>query len=278
MKKLLFTTFILLLTIGSFAQEFKGMAFYSSQTQMKDLDISGDGITPDVKEKMMESMKKAFEKTYILTFTKYESIYQEEEKLAAPKPSSTGVNIEMAFSGGNFSKFYKDFKKKEYITDLDIFGKEFLVTDKLENFEWILTNEQKKIGNYTCNKAQITIPVTAEDMLQYEEFKKKQESAKTSFFIMSEPKERVIEAWYTMEIPVSNGPGKYWGLPGLILELHEGETTFLCSKIVLNPEEKVEIKAPKNGKKVSQKEFDAIQEKKIKSMTNGDGVIEIKMN
>jgi GLPGLI family protein len=95
---------------------------------------------------------------------------------------------------------------------------------------------------------------------------------------MSEPKERVIEAWYTMEIPVSNGPGKYWGLPGLILELHEGETTFLCSKIVLNPEEKVEIKAPKNGKKVSQKEFDAIQEKKIKSMTNGDGVIEIKMN
>ena len=87
----------------------------------------------------------------------------------------------------------------------------------------------------------------------------------------------IIEAWYAIEIPVSNGPNKYWGLPGLILELHEGETTFLCSKIVLYPKEKIEIKAPKNGKKVTQKEFDEIKEKKLNSMKNEDGVIEIKM-
>ena len=56
-----------------------------------------------------------------------------------------------------------------------------------------------------------------------------------------------------------------------------GITTFLCSKIVLNPKEKIEIKAPKNGKKVTQKEFDEIEEKKLNSMKNEDGVIEIKM-
>lgn len=276
MKSLFFTSMFVLLTTSSFAQNFQGIAYYSSQTSMKNFNVSGEGITPDVKEKMMERMKKAFEKTFILTFTSVESIYSEEEKLDAPRPSNNGMSV--SFSGGNSSKYYKNFKAKQYTTDLDIFGKEFLVIDSLPKFNWVMSSDEKKIGNYTCNKAQIIIPVKEEDLKEYEEFKKKAENGKTSFFTPSEPKERIIEAWYTIEIPVSNGPEKYWGLPGLILELHEGETIFLCSKIVLNPEEKVEIKAPKNGKKVTQKEFDDIQEKKFNSMKNEDGVIEIKMN
>ena len=31
----------------------------------------------------------------------------------------------------------------------------------------------------------------------------------------------------------------YQGLPGLILEVNDGELTIICSKIVLNPEDKV---------------------------------------
>jgi GLPGLI family protein len=275
MKTLFFSSAFLWLTLSSFAQNFQGIAYYSSQTSMKNFNITSDDMTPDVKEKMMESMKKAFEKNYVLSFNTVESIYSEEEKLAAPKPSSNGVTV--SFSGGADSKYYKNFKTKQYITDLDIFGKEFLVVDSLPKFNWVMTGDEKKIGNYTCSKALIIIPVTEEDLKEYEEYKKKAESGKTTFFTPSEPIERIIEAWYTMEIPVSNGPDKYWGLPGLILELHEGETTFLCSKIVLNPQEKIEIKAPKNGKKVTQKEFDDIQEKKLNSMKNEDGVIEIKM-
>tara|TARA_R110000850_G_scaffold216097_1_gene341639 strand:+ start:30986 stop:31717 length:732 start_codon:yes stop_codon:yes gene_type:complete len=243
---------------------------------MKDFNISGEGITPDIKEKMMEKMKKAFEKKYILTFTNSESVYAEEEKLDAPNPS--GNRISMGFSGGNNSKYYKNFKNKQFINNNDIFGKEFLITDSLEKFDWKITDEQKKIGNYTCNKAQIIIPVTEEDIKEYEEFKKKQEGNKTSFMTISEPKDEIIEAWYTMEIPVSNGPREFWGLPGLILELHDGNTTLLCSKIVINPKEKIEIKAPKNGKKVTQKEFNKIQEDKMNSMMNENGAIEIKMN
>jgi GLPGLI family protein len=90
---------------------------------------------------------------------------------------------------------------------------------------------------------------------------------------MEEPKDKIITAWYTPEIPVSFGPNNYWGLPGLILEINEPETIILCSKVVLNTKEKSAIKAPNNGIKVSQKEFDAVQKKKFDSMKNDDGVI-----
>mgnify|MGYP000672256811 CR=1 FL=1 len=77
---------------------------------------------------------------------------------------------------------------------------------------------------------------------------------------------RTTTAWYTLDIPLSHGPSEYWGLPGLILEINDGDLTILCSKIVLNPEKGVAIEKPKTGKKVTQAEFDAIQEKKTQEM------------
>ena len=52
-----------------------------------------------------------------------------------------------------------------------------------------------------------------------------------------------VEAWYTPQIPVGHGPAEYWGLPGLILEVSAGNTTMLCSKIVMNPAEKEKIRS-----------------------------------
>ena len=73
-------------------------------------------------------------------------------------------------------------------------------------------------------------------------------------------------AWYTPQIPISNGPEQFWGLPGLILEVQDGNLTIVCSEIVLNPSEKVEIEEPKKGKKVTQEEFDKIMDDHSKEM------------
>lgn len=73
---------------------------------------------------------------------------------------------------------------------------------------------------------------------------------------------------------VNQGPESYWGLPGLILEVNDGKTVILCSKIVLNPKEKTEIKAPTKGKVISQKEFDETVLKKMqefREMNQGRG-------
>jgi len=67
-------------------------------------------------------------------------------------------------------------------------------------------------------------------------------------------KEMIITAWYTPEIPVSHGPFYYWDLLGFIIEVSNGQTTILCSKIVLNPENKKEIKVSKKRQTLTKKE------------------------
>ena len=51
-------------------------------------------------------------------------------------------------------------------------------------------------------------------------------------------------------------------LPGLILEVSAGNTTMLCSKIVMNPESKSSIEAPDKGKEISKNGYqDTVLEK-----------------
>ena len=60
----------------------------------------------------------------------------------------------------------------------------------------------------------------------------------------------------------------------LILEVSDGKTTILCSKVVLNSKDKVEIKASTIGKEVSQKEYDETVTKKmqeLREMNQGQG-------
>ena len=73
-----------------------------------------------------------------------------------------------------------------------------------------------------------------------------------------------VEAWYSPQIPVGHGPSEFWGLPGLILEISAGDTIMLCSKIVLNPKEDLEIKAPDKGKEINKKEYQATLVAKMK--------------
>ena len=67
----------------------------------------------------------------------------------------------------------------------------FAVQEPLPKMKWELLNEKKIIGEYHCKKASV------------------------------EFRGRTYYAWYTMEIPISLGPWKFNGLPGLILEVDD---------------------------------------------------------
>lgn len=273
-----FTTFM-----ASAQKEFQGMAVYESKTSTSDFAKNFDGnkdITPEMKTQIMERMKKMFEKTFILNFDKSASIYKEEEKLDAPGQNG-GARMMASFMGGG-GTYFKNIKEKQYTVDKEVFGKEFLIKDSLPNLKWVLTEETKKIGDYTCFKATAVKEASKSDFRNYrrKEEKKKEETTatekkdekKTNFFEEIDlPKEITVTAWYCPEIPVSQGPDEYWGLPGLIMEVNDGKTVIMCSKLVMNVKEKTEIKAPTGGDKVTQKEFDEIMIKKMKEMSEMGG-------
>jgi GLPGLI family protein len=274
------------------AQEFQGMAVYESKTSTSDFKTRMEGnkeMAPDMQKMIEERMKKMFEKTFILNFNKSASIYKEEEKLEAPgQGGGGGMRMMSSMMGGGGTNF-KNVKKKTYSVDKEFMGKEFLIKDSLPNYAWKMESETKLIGGYTCFKATAVRPVSQSDFRNFrtkkEESKKEEpksetvktdgEPKKTNFMDNFElPKEITITAWYSPEIPISQGPENYWGLPGLILEVNDGKTIILCSKIVLNSKEKVEIKESTNGKVISQKEYDETVVKKMeefRQMNQGKG-------
>lgn len=287
MKKLVFTFSLLLAFCISNAQkDFQGMAVYESKTSTSDFKSRMAGnkdMTPDMQKMIEERMKKMFEKTFVLNFDRSSSIYKEEEKLDAPGQSGGGMRMMSSFMGGG-GTYYKNVKEKAYTVDKEFMGKEFLVKDTLTTYKWKMETESRVIGGYTCYKATTVIPASKTDFRNFRPKKEeeKKEGDKSGEVVKEEvkekktnfmddidlPKEITITAWYTPEIPVNQGPEAYWGLPGLILEVNDGKTTILCSKVVMNIKEKAEIKQPNNGKVVSQKEYDEIVIKKMEEMSD----------
>ncbi|QXP78924.1 MULTISPECIES: GLPGLI family protein [Winogradskyella] len=90
-------------------------------------------------------------------------------------------------------KFHLNFNTKE-LTSREVLMEKYEVTVKEKNieFNWVITEESKKIGEYVCYKA------TTQNF-----------------------RGRNYEVWFTYDIPVPTGPWKFHGLPGLILEVHD---------------------------------------------------------
>ena len=242
------------------AQEFTGKAVYktSSKSSFKISSENNSGIDDKMQEELQKRIQKMNQKTFVLDFDTYSSIYKEEETLSAPKLQVGGMKtMVMSFGDfGNASVYFKNIKEKRFSNQTEIMGKRFLVKDKLPEYKWELSSETKKIGNYTCYKATFTEEVENKNAI-FQDGKSLEEVNKETI---------ITTAWYTPQISVGNGPGKYQGLPGLILEINDGKKTIVCTKIILNPSKKISIQEPKKGKIVSQKKFLEIEKQKSEEM------------
>ena len=289
-NKVILLLFTLLFATNIKAQDFQGQAYYFSKTTMDMSRWDRGGKMSEAQKKQMEArMKPWLEKTYILTFNKEESIFKEDEKLEGGPGGRAPSMWGSSFSAG---LQYKNIKEKIFLQDQEFFGKQFLITEQMTPYAWKMGSETKKIGQYVCYKATTTRPSSELNFTstnRRDREKKKEEKKKDSTSVVSdanvavavvkkekeeiEEKQEMVEvvAWYSPMIPVSQGPTEYWGLPGLILELSAGNTTMLCSKIVMNPEEKIEIKRPTKGEVVTKKEYNEIITGKMQEMRDNRG-------
>lgn len=268
--KFSFLAYILLISIEPNVQEFQGQAFYFSKSKME-LGSWGARMSEAQKKQIQGRLKNRLEKTYVLNFNKKESVFREEDKLDAISGATDSW-------GKNFTQGeqYKNVKENTLVQSQEFYGKQFLVKDKLQVIEWKLAKESKQIGQYMCFKATASVPTSE---LTWYDFSwsdlrpapsKKLDSTDVN---VKEPEIKMteVEAWYTPQIPVSHGPSEYWGLPGLILEVSAGNTAILCSKVVMNPKEKIKIQAPDKGKEISKSEYQETIQGKMVEMRNNRG-------
>jgi len=286
--------------------DFQGVATYESKTTMDMANFGGRQMSPERKKMIMDRMKSFLEKTYTLTFNRSESTYAEEQKLAAPGAGMGRFGgFASSFTDGAKYKNVKEakiiedkefFGKQFLITD-DLKQLEWKMTGETKKIgqymcmkatamkpvdEMDFSQMRRRRGNKNEkkeeNKGNRSIAAKGDSSKKIEDEKVEAEKVedttksntvdltKNPLDLIETPKEVEVVAWYTMQIPVNQGPADYWGLPGLILEVSSGRTTILCSKIVMNPAEKEEIERPTKGKEVTRKEYNEIIKKKMEEM------------
>jgi len=264
-------TLSLLLFLGAglqaaFAQGFTGRAYYKSTSNFS-IKMDSTRMAPEQMAQIQASLKKQMEQNYILSFNQTESTWKKEESLGGgPVTASAGGAVFMVATGGEGSTLYKNIADQSFLEEQDMMGKAYLVKDMLEPVEWVLSEETKKVGNYTVQKASYTRIV---DSKRFSTGMTEMENVKDTL---------QVTVWFTPEIPVSHGPENFFGLPGLILEVQNQGRTLICEKIELNPSANpVVIERPSKGKEITQAEFRTVQEEGMKQMMNryqgkpGDG-------
>lgn len=232
---LLFVPFMLV------AQHTQGEAKYKETVK---LEIK---LPPEMEAQMKDQIPKERSFPRVLYFNQEASLYKNgevsEEDRRGPGGGhwqgrgGGGMRVNMRMSRPE-NRMYKNLADGTVVEQRDFMDKKFLIDGEVEKFSWKLAMEQKEIGGYTCQKA------TYSD---------------TS---MS------VEVWFTPQIPVSTGPGKLGGLPGLILEANynDGKRLVVMEEINFEEPNSEEFVQPKKGKKVTHEEFKAIQKEKMEEM------------
>lgn len=126
------------------------------------------------------------------------------------------------------------------------------VKEDIPKIEWQILNEKKNIGNFKCIKA-------------------------TGFF-----RGRKYTAWFTTSIPLSYGPWKLQGLPGLILEAYDKDKeVYFYFKSIKYPFYNKTLSLTKPNPKKESKEWISFSEYKselystyLKNIENGRMMVE----
>jgi GLPGLI family protein len=138
--------------------------------------------------------------------------------------------------------FNKDDKLIERSYESIFLKKFYSIVEKKPKISWSILKDKKKIGKFNCKKATTTF------------------------------RGRTYTAWYSEEIPISSGPWKFSGLPGLILSIEdkEGVYKWTANKITYPYKGKeIDIKEISKeivkNKSISYKDFDKIRIQAIKN-------------
>lgn len=197
-------------------------------------DSTKTDVPPNVETMMLEVGKKSS------VYYSYTAYVRDSVLLADVKNNvSQDVMNEHSKAYGNARVTYRIYKNypSGKVTTLDhIITSQFRCEEKNEKPRWTLLPDTATVLTYSCRKA-------------------------TCRF-----RGRTYTAWYTLEIPVSEGPWKLCGLPGFILKAQDtrGHYLFTCTGIERSRGTKPLLFNGKGYESISRKDLNKVYERYAK--------------
>ncbi|GGE23212.1 GLPGLI family protein [Psychroflexus salis] len=204
-KKLRFFIIIFIVSYSVYSQNKKGEIMYGQRVEKMYIDTTSIDNS-DLKSIMVE-------------------LFEEKQKLLSSDESYYSLKFNEGKSVFTTLNFMNNDKNKVlnnklvkgtyFINILDnsiyhkgnFMGEDLIIFyDKQPYEDWKITDEKKVILGYNCIKA--------------ETIRQNEKGVKTK-----------VTAWFTTDINLNYGPKNYFGLPGLIIELHELDSVYYVQKI-----------------------------------------------
>lgn len=231
MKHYILVFALTLAAIGVQAQELEGSIRYLVTHNWSKKMASVDYISKQQRERIAymwgnRSEWKMFTTMYI---TPTETKYEDSEEKAEDDDEGYSWRKDMYYIKHNYAA-------NTMHDVVQMLGKTYIIEDTLRAPDWKILNDLKEVAGHLCMNA------SWEDTL----------------------KQQHVVAWFAMDIPISAGPERFYGLPGLILEVdvNNGGMLITADKI---KEYKLstELNLPKKakGKKITEADYTVLLKK-----------------
>jgi GLPGLI family protein len=245
MKKVNYSIFTIIVILSAmfskdlYAQETLSGTVKYQQTTKFDFSDKGPGRDNQRWQDFIASVPEEGNFAFELNFSNSIALYKENDgEQAALDPGVQRAMHVMNMTSPPkliLKQVFYNLEKNIKIEQLELMTRNFIVETEIESKAWKMGVERKKILDYICMSAEL------------------------------KTEDQVIKAWFTPQIPISVGPDKYTGLPGLVLAVEKnGETVYLATSIELTEPQKEDLSKPKDGSKVTQEELNKILEEKFK--------------
>lgn len=234
-KALIFMFFLSLIPFFSgktFSQQTEGTIKYLTTYDWVKMLNACDYLSKERKEKIsyMWGNRSEWKIYELLHFTAKKTKFEESEESADPREDD-------GYSGRKETFFMTcDFENNTKFDAITTLGKVYLIEDSLRKPDWKILNDMKEVAGHVCMNASLT------DSLRNQK----------------------IIAWFALDIPLQVGPDRFFGLPGMILEvnINKGACVITAEKIEMK-KLSTEFDLPKKlkGKKISSAEYHAVLKK-----------------
>ncbi len=219
----------------AFAQNTEGVVNYKRKTYWTRIVSRMTYLSQEQKDRAAQTWKNYEEENNAekmkLAFNANESLYSYvSEQSETDDGQYSWRNPEL--------KLYRNFEKDKKIDVIEMLGKTYIVDDSLHTPTWKIGNQIKEVAGYVCMRAETEDPV----------------------------KKQKITAWFAQDLPVQAGPERFFGLPGVILELsiNEGDVVIEATGVTLRKLTPDDLKLPKlKGKKITDAAYDDLVKKHI---------------